>query len=114
MCHSRRVKNIYLYCGHNVDLKEELIQCADTNCRLSPFHPVNCVNCKKTCWQYLIIMRDATVTWPAVGNFRNNMHPRSQVIVLHAQDVPDGVNSAHAICYARLKRMLRAASLVLT
>ncbi|KAF8264662.1 hypothetical protein EI94DRAFT_1737959 [Lactarius quietus] len=52
MCHSRRVKNIYLYCGHSVDLKEELIQCADTHCRLSPFHPSNCPNCKKTCWQY--------------------------------------------------------------
>ncbi|KAI0277773.1 hypothetical protein BGY98DRAFT_978043 [Russula aff. rugulosa BPL654] len=23
-----------------------------TRCRLSPFHPANCVNCKKTCWQY--------------------------------------------------------------
>ncbi|KAN0131172.1 hypothetical protein V8E53_011064 [Lactarius tabidus] len=71
MCHSRRqvclvlfgvhgvltmpvfrVKNIYLYCGHTIDLKEELIQCADTHCRLSPFHPSNCGNCKKTCWQY--------------------------------------------------------------
>ncbi|KAI0062147.1 hypothetical protein BV25DRAFT_1826013 [Artomyces pyxidatus] len=52
MCHFRRVKNIYMMCGHTQDLKEEIIVCADAHCKFSPRHPKNCFDCKHTCWQY--------------------------------------------------------------
>ncbi|THH21457.1 hypothetical protein EW146_g100 [Bondarzewia mesenterica] len=54
MCHVRRVKNIYLHCGHAVELPEELIRCESVTCKFSAYHPPTCrpPTCKTTCWQY--------------------------------------------------------------
>ncbi|KAK0210082.1 hypothetical protein DFS33DRAFT_1402003 [Desarmillaria ectypa] len=48
------VRNIYLRCGHAVNLPEETVVCEQSNCKFSPFHPASCrpPSCQKTCWQY--------------------------------------------------------------
>ncbi|PBK91095.1 hypothetical protein ARMGADRAFT_933202, partial [Armillaria gallica] len=48
------VRNVYLRCGHTVNLPEEIIRCEQSTCRFSLFHPADCKPpaCLKTCWQY--------------------------------------------------------------
>ncbi|KAJ3794784.1 hypothetical protein GGU11DRAFT_279784 [Lentinula aff. detonsa] len=52
MCRRRHVRNIYLKCGHAVNLPEQEVSCENEHCKFSPFHPNVCPNCTKTCWQY--------------------------------------------------------------
>ncbi|GAW03956.1 hypothetical protein F5879DRAFT_183868 [Lentinula edodes] len=52
MCRRRHVRNLYLKCGHAVNLPEQEISCENEHCKFSPFHPKNCPNCTRTCWQY--------------------------------------------------------------
>ncbi|KAG7441166.1 uncharacterized protein BT62DRAFT_832797, partial [Guyanagaster necrorhizus] len=49
-----RVRNIYLRCGHSITLPEQIIQCEESTCKFSIFHPESCKppGCLKTCWQY--------------------------------------------------------------
>ncbi|KAK0494416.1 hypothetical protein EDD18DRAFT_1174090 [Armillaria luteobubalina] len=55
MCRRRHVRNVYLRCGHTVNLPEDIIQCKETHCKFSLFHPASCRPpvCQRTCWQYL-------------------------------------------------------------
>ncbi|PBK91100.1 hypothetical protein ARMGADRAFT_1166657 [Armillaria gallica] len=55
MCRRRHVRNVYLRCGHTVNLPEEIIRCEKANCKFSLFHPASCkpLVCLRTCWQYL-------------------------------------------------------------
>ncbi|PBK79037.1 hypothetical protein ARMGADRAFT_951439, partial [Armillaria gallica] len=51
------VRNVYLECGHAINLVRPLhfdVRCEDSNCKFSPFHPENCKppTCLQTCWQY--------------------------------------------------------------
>ncbi|KZT29273.1 hypothetical protein NEOLEDRAFT_587162 [Neolentinus lepideus HHB14362 ss-1] len=54
MCFYRRVRNVYLRCGHAINLPEEEIKCDSVRCKFSPNHPSTCVppSCTQTCWQY--------------------------------------------------------------
>ncbi|OJA20032.1 hypothetical protein AZE42_04459 [Rhizopogon vesiculosus] len=54
MCSWRHVRNVYLRCGHALNLPDELIACDRPSCRFSPNHPRTCVPpiCKETCLQY--------------------------------------------------------------
>ncbi|KAG7441202.1 uncharacterized protein BT62DRAFT_909053 [Guyanagaster necrorhizus] len=47
------VRNVYLRCGHTVNLPEETTECEDANCKFSSFHPGNCKPpaCLRTCWK---------------------------------------------------------------
>ncbi|PBK91038.1 hypothetical protein ARMGADRAFT_933103, partial [Armillaria gallica] len=50
-----RVRNVYLRCGHTVNLPEEIIRCEQSDCKFSLFHPAGCKPpaCLRTCWQHL-------------------------------------------------------------
>ncbi|PBK91109.1 hypothetical protein ARMGADRAFT_1111058 [Armillaria gallica] len=52
MCRRRQVRNIYTRCGHAYTLPEEYIQCEQSNCKFSLFHPASCKPpaCLRTCW----------------------------------------------------------------
>ncbi|KAK0457908.1 uncharacterized protein EV420DRAFT_1545228, partial [Desarmillaria tabescens] len=54
MCRRRQVRNVYLQCGHAVNLPEIYIRCEESNCKFSIFHPASCKApaCLRTCWQY--------------------------------------------------------------
>ncbi|TRM56997.1 hypothetical protein BD626DRAFT_412681 [Schizophyllum amplum] len=54
MCRFRRVRNVFLRCGHAESLPDQLIECESTTCKFSPNHPPTCrpPTCTKTCWQY--------------------------------------------------------------
>ncbi|KAF9043703.1 hypothetical protein BDZ89DRAFT_1008650 [Hymenopellis radicata] len=54
MCCLRQVRNVYTKCGHGVTLPDEMINCENSKCRWSPFHPATCTppNCLRTCKQY--------------------------------------------------------------
>ncbi|KAG2126816.1 hypothetical protein DEU56DRAFT_821789 [Suillus clintonianus] len=54
MCYWRRVRNVYLRCGHAINLPDQLITCENTRCKFSPNHPTTCgpPTCKQTCCQY--------------------------------------------------------------
>ncbi|KAJ7721172.1 hypothetical protein DFH07DRAFT_858037 [Mycena maculata] len=53
MCYWRQVRNLYIQCGHAVNLVDEEIKCDLVRCRFSPVHPKNCAGqaCIRTCWQ---------------------------------------------------------------
>ncbi|KAK0237508.1 hypothetical protein EDD85DRAFT_951692 [Armillaria nabsnona] len=78
MCRRRHVRNVYLRCGHAINLPEEIvrlithsltaltvprahiyhplqIRCEQSNCKFSFFHPASCKPpaCQQTCWQHL-------------------------------------------------------------
>ncbi|SJK98985.1 uncharacterized protein ARMOST_02266 [Armillaria ostoyae] len=55
MCRRRQVVNVYIRCGHTINLPEEVIRCEQPNCKFSLFHPPSCrpPACLRTCWQYL-------------------------------------------------------------
>ncbi|KAK0489725.1 hypothetical protein EDD18DRAFT_577349 [Armillaria luteobubalina] len=55
MCRRRHVRNVYLRCGHTINLPEQIVRCEESNCRFSLFHPQDCrpPTCLRTCWQYL-------------------------------------------------------------
>ncbi|PBK79051.1 hypothetical protein ARMGADRAFT_951421, partial [Armillaria gallica] len=50
----RSVRNVYLRCGHAINLPEEIVRCEDSNCKFSLFHSESCTppTCLQTCWQY--------------------------------------------------------------
>ncbi|KAK0460098.1 uncharacterized protein EV420DRAFT_250755 [Desarmillaria tabescens] len=50
-----RVRNVYLQCGHIINLPDKIIRCEESKCKFSLFHPANCKPpvCRRTCWQYL-------------------------------------------------------------
>ncbi|KIY61708.1 hypothetical protein CYLTODRAFT_405354 [Cylindrobasidium torrendii FP15055 ss-10] len=54
MCRLRQVRNIYLQCGHGVTESDVMVQCENSKCRFSPFHPTSCKQprCRQTCIQY--------------------------------------------------------------
>ncbi|TRM57161.1 hypothetical protein BD626DRAFT_225253 [Schizophyllum amplum] len=54
MCHWRRVRNVYLRCGHAENLPDQMIECGSRNCKFSPNHPPSCQppRCTQTCAQY--------------------------------------------------------------
>ncbi|KAF9024478.1 hypothetical protein BDZ89DRAFT_1069006 [Hymenopellis radicata] len=53
MCCLRQVRNVYTQCGHGVTLPDEMINCENSKCRWSPFHPLTCKppSCLRTCRQ---------------------------------------------------------------
>ncbi|KAF8815946.1 hypothetical protein BYT27DRAFT_7128458 [Phlegmacium glaucopus] len=55
MCRYRRVCNLYLQCGHRVEMPDELVCCSSVNCKFSPNHSPICMppKCNQTCFQYL-------------------------------------------------------------
>ncbi|GLB35663.1 hypothetical protein LshimejAT787_0212280 [Lyophyllum shimeji] len=54
MCRRRQVCNVYLVCGHRLQLPDETITCDSEYCKFSPRHPPSCQppRCTQTCWQY--------------------------------------------------------------